>query len=161
VGDAVTRYANKTTVPIEKSRAEIEAILRRYGADAFAYMATPDKAAIGFRVGGRQIRFVLPIPAKEDYRTYTQRGWKYSRTDGGMETAWEQACRQRWRALALAIKAKLEAVESRIATFEDEFLAYVVLPSGETMGEWARPRLDQAIETGQPLPPLLPHFTDG
>ena len=35
----------------------------------------------------------------------------------------DQACRQRWRALLLVIKAKLEAVTAGISTVETEFLA--------------------------------------
>ena len=31
------RYAAKTTVTVEKSKTEIEAVLRRYGADQFMY----------------------------------------------------------------------------------------------------------------------------
>lgn len=60
----MSRYAKDTSVSVEKSRAEIEATLSRYGADCFAYMAMPERAAIGFRVGGRQLRFVLPIPSR-------------------------------------------------------------------------------------------------
>ena len=33
----MTKYAATTDVPAEKSRAEIEATLRRYGATGFAY----------------------------------------------------------------------------------------------------------------------------
>jgi hypothetical protein len=36
---------------------------------------------------------------------------------------------RRWRALLLMIKAKVEAVESGVVTFEDEWLAHFVLPS--------------------------------
>ena len=34
-------YAARTTVPIEKSKAEIERTLTRYGADRFAYFVSP------------------------------------------------------------------------------------------------------------------------
>lgn len=51
-------------------------------------------------------------------------------------------------ALKLVIQAKLEAVEAGITTFEDEFLAHLVLPSGETFGEWAAPQLERAYITG-------------
>lgn len=162
----MSRYAKDTEVSVERSRAEIETTLNRYGADTFAYMQQPGHAAIGFRIGGRQIRFVLPLPEREAFRTYEVRtanqfgatgtGKKMRRDDEAVYRAWEQACRQRWRALALAIKAKLEAVESGIASFEDEFLAYVVLPGGETVGDWARPQLARALSEGRPLPPLLP-----
>jgi hypothetical protein len=63
--------------------------------------------------------------------------------------AWEQACRQRWRALALVVKAKLEAVEAGISTFEEEFMAHLILPSGHTVGSYALPRLRAALESGK------------
>jgi len=57
---------------------------------------------------------------------------------------WEQACRQKWRALCLAIKAKLEAVESGISHFEDEFLSQIIDPiTKKTVGELIRPELEQ------------------
>jgi len=71
-----------------------------------------------------------------------------------VEVAWEQACRQRWRALNLAILAKLEAVEAGITTFEEEFLAHLVLPNGKTVGQWAVPAVGKALSDGK-MPPLL------
>ncbi|WP_198651245.1 hypothetical protein [Salinicola sp. CPA57] len=68
--------------------------------------------------------------------------------------AWEQACRQRWRALALVIKAKLEAVESGITMFEEEFLAHIVLPNGGTVGGWMLPQIKKSYDSGS-MPPLL------
>jgi len=57
---------------------------------------------------------------------------------------WEQGCRQRWRALCLAIKAKLETVESGISHFEDEFLSQIVdAIAKKTVGELIRPELEQ------------------
>jgi hypothetical protein len=72
-----------------------------------------------------------------------------------VDAAWEQACRQRWRALALVVKAKLEAVECGISTFEEEFLAWMMLPDGSTVGDRMLPQLETAYRTGQ-MPPLLP-----
>jgi len=68
---------------------------------------------------------------------------------------WEQACRQRWRALALVIKAKLEAVGSGISVFEEEFLANIVMPDGSTFGAYALPQIEHIYETRE-LPALLP-----
>jgi hypothetical protein len=65
-----------------------------------------------------------------------------------------RACRQRWRALALVIKAKLEAVESGIATFDEEFMNWILLPNGQTVGDMIRPKIEQVYLTGE-LPPLL------
>ena len=50
-------YAEKTTVSTEKSRAEIERTLTRYGADQFMYGWDQEQAVIGFRLVGRQIKF--------------------------------------------------------------------------------------------------------
>jgi hypothetical protein len=77
-------------------------------------------------------------------------GW-----DEQVATVMEQACRQRWRALSLVIKAKLEAVEAQISTVETEFLAQIVLPNGSSVGEWAAPQLALAYASGQ-MPALMP-----
>lgn len=69
------------------------------------------------------------------------------------------AIKQRWRALALIIKAKLEAVESGISEFDDEFLANIMLPDGATVGEWFRPQLAEAYRIGS-MPTGLPMLED-
>lgn len=149
-------YANRTDVSSEKSRAEIERLLTRYGASEFAYGSRADCALIGFSMAGRQIRFMLPLPdrASEDFTHYWRGSFRYERSADSQAKQYEQAIRQRWRALALVIKAKLEAVESGITEFEDEFLAHIVLPNGQTMGQLARPQLQIAYERGE-VPPLL------
>lgn len=144
----MTRYAANTSVSVERSRAEIESILVRYGASQFMYGWNQDGATIAFVVepngDKRQVRFQLPLPSRDEYRfTHHSRG---PRTATEAERQWEQACRQRWRALVLVVKAKLEAVETGIATFEDEFLAYIMLPSGETVGGWIGPQLEAAYD---------------
>lgn len=150
-------YAEKTTVPIEKSRLEIETTLTRYGADAFGYMVDGTRAIVQFRAHGRHVRFDLPIPNPDDpaFTTYTQRGYTYDRTPAASRKEWEQACRQRWRALALAVKAKLETVEVGISTFEEEFLAHIILPDGRTMGQWAAPEIERIYTSGE-MPRSLP-----
>lgn len=144
----MTRYAEQTTVSAEKSRAEIEATLARYGADQFMYGWDADRAVIAFRMNGRQVRFLLPMPDKASREFTHTPGKGLARRPEDVHKAWEQATRQRWRALALVVKAKLEAVEAGITEFEDEFLAHIVLPNGSTLGQWARPQIAQAYETG-------------
>lgn len=142
----MTRYASSTTVSVDASRSEIERTLRRYKADAFMYASEGAKALIQFRIGLRQVRFVLTMPDPAG-REFTQHS-RGSRTAEAAEKLWEQACRQRWRALALVIKAKLEAVSAGITTVEDEFLAHTVLPDGRTVGQFIEPQLQVAYETG-------------
>ena len=126
----------------------------RYGATEFLYGTKPEWAVIAFKMLDRQIRFMLPLPKRDD-KEFTKHS-RGRRTANAAANLYEQAIRQKWRALALVIKAKLEACESGIAEFEDEFLAYVVLPNGKTMGEFARPQIAHAYETGS-MPPLLGH----
>jgi hypothetical protein len=148
-------YAAQTQVTADKSRAEIEATLRRFGADQFMYGYDLERAAVRFRFTGKHVAFVLPMPGRSD-RAITHAGNRWSpRMPKQQEAAYEQAVRQRWRALALVIKAKLEAVESGITTFEDEFLAHLVLPDGQTVGEWMRPQIEEVYTTGLMPPRLL------
>jgi hypothetical protein len=60
-------YAQGTSVPVSRSKTEIEATLKRFGADEFAYGVRKDGSAqIGFVARGRRIRFTLsPIVAYE------------------------------------------------------------------------------------------------
>lgn len=149
----MSRYASSTDVSATRSRDEIERTLERYGADQFLYGWQDGGAVVGFRMSGRQVRFVLTMPDRTERRfTHHSRG---ERAPEAARKEWEQAVRQRWRALALVIKAKLEAVESGISEFEDEFLANIVLPTGENAGAWLRPQIAEAYRTGT-MPAMLP-----
>ncbi|MGX1745074.1 MULTISPECIES: hypothetical protein [unclassified Brevundimonas] len=149
----MTRYAAETSVSQDRSRAEIEATLKRYGATSFMYASEQTAAMIGFRISDRMVKFVLPMPdPKSREFTHHSRG---QRTPDAALKAWEQAGRQRWRALALVIKAKLEAVAAGITTIEDEFLAHTVLPDGSTVGQFMQPQLAIAYEQGSMPTTLL------
>lgn len=148
------KYASDTTVSSEKSQAEIRTILNRYGASKFGYLEEENRAAIMFEIHNRRIRFILPLPSRTDKEFTHTPVQGYLRDIAAQHKAYEQAIRQRWRALALAIKAKLEAVESGIATFEEEFMAYVMLPSGQTVGEWMQPQIAASYQSGK-MPPLM------
>jgi hypothetical protein len=152
----MSRYASNTAVSVSASKAEIERIVERYGAGGFMSAWSADKAVIAFAMAERQVRFVLDMPARDDKKfTHHSRGL---RTPEASMKEWEQACRQRWRALALVIKAKLEAVESGISIFEDEFMANIVLPGGRTVSEEIRPRIAEAYQSGN-MQPLLPDYS--
>lgn len=129
-------YASKTKVPIDQTRSEIERTLTRYGANRFAYFTETGRAIIVFEAHDRRIKFDLPLPTESSERD-------------------NQARRQKWRALLLCIKAKLESVESKIETFEEAFLAHVVMPDGKTVAEHTTPRIAQAYSGGE-VQALLP-----
>ena len=149
----MTRFAAATEVPVERSRAEIERLVNRYGATGFAYMHATGKAVIVFEMAQRRVMFELPLPRRDDFKRTGARNLE--RSPEAALAAWEQACRSAWRALRLVIQAKLEAVESGITTFEDEFLAHIVLPDGQTVSQHVRPRI-AAIYSGEKMQPLLP-----
>ena len=148
-------YAKHTAVPVDRSRAQIEGVLRRYGATGFGYswerrevpiIPVPvygaktelrEFAILVFAVKERRVRLDVPMPTARE---------------AGTETRAEKAVRQRWRAVLLVIKAKLEAVESGISSLEAEFLANIVTESGRTIGEAIIPRLSEAVRSGRLLP---------
>lgn len=147
------KYALETSVSVEKSKAEIEAVLRRYGATAFASGWTEEKAVMQFDIRGKRLVFELKLPQRSEF---TRSPAGRTRTRLQVEQAWEQACRSIWRSLVLLIKAMLEAVEAEIVSFETAFMPYVMLPeTGTTMAQEFVDRIDDAYK-GVPLAhPLL------
>lgn len=149
----MTIYAGGTKVSVAQSRAEIETMLKRYGAVSYGCGWDRKGASIVFALEGRHVKFVLPLPQPDD-ASITHDGRGKTRSKDAAHRAWDHSCRQKWRALALVIKAKLEAVTSEITTFDEEFLAHIVLPNGGTVADVAIPRIVYAYENGQ-MPALL------
>ncbi len=154
----MTKFAASTSVSTAASKAEIERIVERYGAQQFMSGWSAEQAVIAFTMEARQVRFILPMPSRDE-RRFTQHS-RGARTAEAALKEWEQACRQRWRAMALVIKAKLEAVESGISVFEDEFMANIVLPGGRTVSEEVRPSIAAAYADGR-VGNLLPDYSKG
>ena len=156
----MSQYAKETSVPVEKSKMEIEATVRRYGADGFMSGWSDARGTVQFRCQGRHVRFVMDLPDPKDKRfcEYKRGFGTHYRTPEAARKEWEQACRQKWRALALLVKAKLEAIDSNIGTFESEFLANIVLPDGKTVYETTREHIAIAYESGK-MQALLPDYT--
>ena len=126
-------YADRTRVPVVQTRADIEKVLTKYGADQFLFGWDKGRALVRFRMKGRHISFQLPLP----------------------DRLTEQQARSRWRGLFLVIKAKLEAVHAGISVFDDEFLPHIVLPNGQTVGDFMRPQIERSYQSGD-MPNLLP-----
>ncbi len=137
----MTRYAKTTSVPVERSKAEIERTLKRYGIEEFFYGTSPRGDGIGFRKDGKLFKIAVPMVDRNDFRT---------------EQQWQQAKRRRYRVLLLSIKAKLEAIEDGQTSFDIEFLAHIALPDGSTVGENIVLQINKAIEAGKKPKLLLP-----
>jgi len=151
---ATARYAQNTDVDSARSRAEIERTLARYGATSFMYGWEESRAAVGFVVHGRQVRFILPMPDRTERRFTHTPAKGQRRSEEAVAKEYEQAVKQSWRALALIVKAKLEAVAAGIVTFDEEFFAHLVLPNGQTVFHEANTAVQRAFESGQ-VRPLL------
>jgi hypothetical protein len=127
-------FAARTSVTIGKSRGQIEDLVTRHGATSFASGHEGAQANILFKMKGRRVRFELQLTEVD-----------------------ERENMRRWRCLYALLKAKLTAVEDGLATFEEEFLAFTLVPGagGETVAQWIGPQLAYAYEHGSKMPPLL------
>ena len=146
-------YAKGTTGSAEKSRLEIERTLQRYEADAFGYATTRNEAEIKFSWEGKVVRLSLLLPDLESDE-FQLTPTRLERHENASRAEWEKACRQRWRVLALVIKAKLEGIVAGITTFEEEFMAFLVLPDNRTVGDFMLPQIEAAYTSGD-MPPML------
>jgi hypothetical protein len=151
----MAKYAEGTTVSTDKSLSEIRSVLKKYGAAGFAFGEDDKAIQIAFDMKGRRIRFTVPVPDESKFlKVKMNRRASRVRTPEERRKAVEKALPQRYRALLLVIKAKLESVESGIETFDHAFLAHLILPSGETFSEWLEPQFEQIYSRGV-MPPLL------
>jgi len=129
-------YAEHTRVPVSQSRAEIERLLEKHKAMQYGTAVDYERreARIQFRLNDRIVRFVIKLPDPKTFRSVPDL---------------ERAERQRWRALLLVLKAKLESVENAIETFEQAFLANVVLPNDQTVADAITPAIAAAYKDGR------------
>jgi len=137
-----SRYAEGTEVPVERSKAELDRILSKHGAGQRGILDddVAGRAIVMFALEGRQYRIDVPLPSKKEFRAERQH---------------EQRVRERWRALILMVKAKLELCALGVSTVEREFLADLVLPDGQRVHAALMTGIRKAYETGT-MPPLLP-----
>ena len=136
----VRRFAEGTSVPVDRSQAEVKKLLKAHGAGGILVAEQGEHTVLMFELEGRRVRFDVAPPGKE--------------FDSVRKRAAEE--RRRWRALILLLKAKFESIASGDAGYEAEFLAYFTLPDGRTpLIARVLPELDKALTAGK-VPPLLP-----
>lgn len=140
------KYAADTSVPVERSKSEVEKILQNYGADQFTSGWTEEKAVLMFRLRGKYIRIEMPIAV------YGKAKNKVNHLLSQDSVAQEN--RRRWRAMVLYVKAKLESVASEIVGFEEAFLAHIVLPNRQTVGQFMVQQIEAAYKGGD-MPKMI------
>jgi hypothetical protein len=119
-------FAAKTKVPVEKTRIEIERLVKKYGAKGFVSGWQGPQARIEFLCADRHIRLSVIV------------------------SDLDRQGPQKWRTLLLLVKAKLAGVEAKIVTFEQAFVGDIVMPDGRTVWEATREPIKLAYE-GKPV----------
>ena len=164
-------YAAGTSVAAEKTKAEIDTLLSKHGASQRAVMADDSngRAVIAFVINDRHYRLDVPMPKPGELpdpkkRSWEQkvdmpRGWDSWLTERRLQ--WvkhelDQRARERWRAVLMMLKAKLELVRIGVSTVEREFLADMVVGK-RTVGQMVEEQIDQVLAGHTPR--LLPETT--
>ena len=150
-------YAENTSVSFERSIAEIMELIRKAGADQVGQMESRETFAVQFTLRDRMVRFRVPFKSIDDMPKYNGRNQSLSVPQ--RQGLLDQSRRQRGRALLLTIKAKLESIESGIETFEQAFLAHVVMSDGKTVYERIGEGIAIEYQTGRPSMAMLPDRT--
>lgn len=140
-------YAEGTTVSVERSIQEAQSLLRKHGVTDMGVTITNAGGRIQFRTAERAVQFTVLSPAPDDaaVRLYAS-GKPRPASDRAKRS--QQVERERWRALVLTLKAKLESVEAGVETVEQAFLAQILLPDGSTVADQVAPALERAYSTG-------------
>jgi hypothetical protein len=125
------RYAEDTKVPVTRSILHIEKELKRYGADGFMHGYDGNDAKLSFKWNGRVVLMRLVLPEDEKGR------------------------RQRYRTLLLSVKSRLACIECGVETFEEAFMAHLVLPDGSTLGDRWAGEYKALVDGGGKLPKMI------
>lgn len=152
----VKRFAENTKVTPEKSRAEAEGLLTKYGAKEVALMSSESagKTAIVFIANSRRVKLEIVYPTYAEWKKHAEKVKIYQYQDRytKVSTNWLRSeLRRRWRVFVLRLKAKLEVCADDPAAFEREFLPDIMLPNGTTVGENIGPMLAEVYSGNRQL----------
>jgi hypothetical protein len=125
------KYAAHTTVPVDRSEAEVKRVLTRYGATETGILTRESDVRLYFVVNKRTVQWSMPLPPKKGFRT---------------DAAYDQEVRRRHRVMVITVKSLLEAIEAKVLTFDQAFLSHMVVgATGQTVGELVIPKLDEGL----------------
>lgn len=136
-------YARKTKVDASQSRLEVERLLEKQGCERLGVMTEQTHATIYFERRGWSVQMRIPMPRAEDAPKNV--------SSAPAIRAWVEARRrERWRQLLLVLKAKFCALEEGVETFEETFMAHLVV-HGVHVGQRALPAIRDAQKHGAQL----------
>jgi hypothetical protein len=129
-----------TSIAVEKSQAEIRGLMRRFISGGYRIEEQQladgrELAVLAFSNGQHAVRFVAEIAAP-DYDEMASRARRArSKSRAEIEDEMREAHRRvTWHGLAQAMKARLRSVDVGVQTFEEAFLANILVDgTGETV----------------------------
>lgn len=132
------KYAAETDVAPEKSMMDIRAMLKKHGASMTSFIESESAIGVEFIVAGRRVRFLVPL---KPFDEVIQKSNGHIRRGVQAQQAYDKMVRSMWRGLLLIINAKLESLVIGIETFEQTFMAQLVLADNRTMSDVILPQL--------------------
>lgn len=128
------KYAEGTTVVVEKTQDEVRSLLKKHGATHFVLADAGEGASIQFEWAGTWFRFGVDVPAEPPKKLAIQT-WD-RRYGPARQNAIDGEYRRRWRARLIWLKAVLEFGASEGgAALQDALMAYQVTRDGRTVAE--------------------------
>lgn len=142
-------YAGETTVPVELTLAEIQALLAQRGAVNIATgrrdRQAPPIGWVSFSVEAHDFLLRLPLPVLTDPSIAAGPNGK-ARTEEQARRALAQRERAAWRALLLSMRGRFVSIDAGISTLAREFLGDMVY-GGRTIADAVLPAVEGKGQT--------------
>lgn len=144
------RYAQDTSVPVARSRGEIDSLLQQWGCKGVQWTSEWDAGAITLRFmweheGNKYMaRFNVKLPTDDDLMKDAVDGRDPSGktiSAGKLEKLRQSRGQSEHRLLLLWLKAAFNAVDAGLLVAEELFLPFLEGKDGRTVAEVAIPRM--------------------
>lgn len=131
-------FMESTEISPEKTIAEIEEVLIRYGANAvLKEYSSGVIEAVSFRVkvNAQDIPFRLPCRWKAIENLFIKRSRRTWRSDAQKKSDADKARRVAWRQIFRWVQAQLALVDTEMVKVEEVFFPYIQTKGGQTLYE--------------------------
>lgn len=141
------RFAENTTVPIAKSRGEIDSLLRKWGVTGIQWSDDFSTALVRLRFVWlhQKVQYRAHIDLKLKTDEQLRREMWGSSTSSKMEKARANNGKAEHRLLLLWLKAMFNAVEGGLIDAERLFLPFLEGTDGRTVADVALPRMHDLL----------------
>jgi hypothetical protein len=144
------RYAEDTSVPVARSRGEIDSLLRDWGAVGIQWTDEfdQDRVTLRFVWPHDDVRYTARVSVKlpsraslEEQAIDGRSTWRKEVSKTKLAALMEARGRREHRLLLLWLKAALNAVDAQVVAAEEVFLPFLEGADGRTVGEVAVPKM--------------------